>query len=101
MTGQNGRRAIKLFGNQNAGNLVRPGQFSQSQNQIGTRPQRRIVPIRATDGNNQLPFAVIAHAPDALGKGFGTQRLAALVEQNEGRAIVQRFIDALCFFRLA
>lgn len=35
MARQNGGNAIKLLGNQNAGNLVRPRQFAQRQNEVG------------------------------------------------------------------
>jgi hypothetical protein len=35
MARKNGRGAVKLFGNENAGDLVRPGELAQRQNEIG------------------------------------------------------------------
>ncbi len=101
MTCKNGGCTIKLLGNQYAGNLVRPCQFPESQNQIGAATQCRIMSVRSANGDDQLTLAFIAQMTDMARKSFRSERLAAILQQDQGSTMIHSFMKTLGFLGFA
>src|SRR5690606_7011596 len=87
MARENRGSAIKLLGNQNACDLMRPCHRAERQDLVGFADERRIVSIRSADRQDEALATGIAQGPDALRKTIGIQTVAAFVEQEQCGAV--------------
>src|SRR5262249_41405921 len=80
---QDGHRTIKLLGEHDADELVRPGHGAEGEAEVGTRKHRLAEPIGTAYCHDDLAFAAIAPAAQAFGEAGAAERRAALVEGHE------------------
>ena len=85
MSGQDGDGAVKLFGNQEADDLVRPGQLAKAERGGCLLAQRRVEPVRATDRNHHIALAIVA--------GMVTVVLGAIGLVMESASLALIYID--------
>lgn len=90
VAGEDGGGAVELFGEHDAGKLVRPGHPSERDHRGGGLQHRGIVAVGAADGKNQFARAGVALACQKLGKILRCQGFAGFVEGNDtGAGIAQ------------
>jgi hypothetical protein len=82
MASQNGERSVDLLGENDACELMRQRNATESEQKIGALPSRGGPAIRWPDGDDQALSAVIAQAAQVRGKLLRGVLLAAAIKQN-------------------
>src|SRR5262249_13109783 len=87
---ENGYRTIKLLGEHDADELVRPGHGAEGEAEVGACEHGLAEPVRTADRHDDVAFAAIAPAAQAFGEAGAAERRAALVEGYQ-HALARRF----------
>jgi hypothetical protein len=82
MAGQDGQRAISLFGGHDSRELMRPGHGAEGDHTFRLGAQVGVQPVRPADDENIGRFAAVASRRDVGGEIGAGERLAALVAKN-------------------
>jgi hypothetical protein len=82
MPGQDGQGAVDLFGQYNAGELVRQGHAAEGKEKVGALACGRGPSVGGTDGKYEALGALIANPPDVCGELLGGVLLAAAIQQD-------------------
>ncbi len=85
VTGDDCQCPIKLFGHEGPHDLMRHGQGTEGDDQLGALEDLGIEPVRAADDAGKTSHAVVPPLPDTPGERVARGALAPLVEDDEGR----------------
>ena len=85
VTGDDCQCPIKLFGHEGPHDLMRHGQGTEGDDQLGVLEDLGIEPVRAADDAGKTSHAVVPPLPDTPGERVARGALAPLVEDDEGR----------------
>lgn len=83
MAGEDGAGAVDLFGEDDAGELVRQGHLAEGEKELRFGAGVFGPAIRGADGEENLLSAVVAELAEMGGEGFGGELFAGGVEQDD------------------
>ena len=101
MPGQDGGGAVELLGQHDAGKAVRQRDGAERQHELGGIAHGRGQSVRAADQDGQSPVPSSRILPSMAGERLAGQRLAALVERDDGVGVAGELQQRGALLRLS